>query len=172
MVGANTGHTEVADPIAIATAYVEMWNTQDDAEIPNLVSETFVMYDPGAPADGVPGPKREVHGQDGLRQFMEGVTTAYPDFEISMGKLLADDTVAMYEARLTGTHDGMLFGLPPTGRRVDIHLVSKLTLEDGVVSEHRVYFDMQEVLEQLGLTFPTVIGQLPKLVVGKVRASL
>lgn len=56
--------------------YVEMWNDQEYSKIPDLVAESFVMYDPAAPAEGVAGPEREVHGPDGLEQFMR----SWPDF--------------------------------------------------------------------------------------------
>ena len=155
---------------AVARAYVQLWNTRDHDAIEELLTEEFIMYDPGAPADGIPGPKREVHGRDGLHRFVDDVTTGYPDFELVMGRLLTDDGVAMYEARITGTHEGPLGGLPPTGRPVDIPLVSTLAIEDGRVARHRVYFDMREVMEQLGLTFPAVIGQLPTLALGALRS--
>ncbi|WP_233194429.1 ester cyclase [Haloferax marisrubri] len=181
MADADTRRTETRDAgpmlpgasaAEFADAYVELWNTRNYAAIPRLVSESFVMYDPAAPAEGIPGPKREVHGRDGLRQFVEGVTTGYPDFEITVLELLAGDGVVMYEARLTGTHDGPLDGLPPTGRMIDIRVVSVLRLDGDYISEHRAYFDMREVAEQLGLTFPTVIRQAPRLVAGKLRGGL
>jgi predicted ester cyclase len=85
--------------------------------------------------------------------------------------LLVDEAGAMYEVRLTGTHEGTLNGLPPTGRRMDVRGVSKLAFEDGRVTEHRVYFDTREVMEQLGMTFPTVLFQLPRLLLGALRGG-
>ncbi|KTG30301.1 ester cyclase [Haloferax profundi] len=163
--------TDVESELA-ANAYVNMWNDRDYEAIPRLVSDTFVMYDPAAPAKGVPGPKGEVHGRDGLRQFMELITTAFPDFEITVLDMLTGEDVAMYEVQLTMTHDGPLGGLPPTGRRVEIRGVSILHLDAGTIDEHVFHTDMNEVGAQLGLTFPQVLGQLPKLVVRKVRLSL
>ena len=160
-----------ADSAALAEAYVSMWNDRDYAAIPRLVSETFVMYDPAAPEAGVSGPKGEVHGREGLRQFMELLTTAFPDFEITVLDMLTDERLAMYEVRLTMTHEGPLGSLPPTGRRVDVRGVSVLRLEDGLVDEHRFHTNMQESAEQLGLTFPAILGQLPKLLLGKLRPS-
>jgi steroid delta-isomerase-like uncharacterized protein len=165
-VTANVGPEETA------VAYVDMWNERDYSAVPRLVSETFVMYDPAAPAEGVPGPKGEVHGRAGLRQFVEFVTTAFPDFEITILDLLAGEDLVMYEVRLTMTHEGPLGGVPPTGRRVDVRGVSVLRLDGGVVREHRFHANMADVAEQLGLTFPQVIGQLPTLLLGKVRSSL
>ena len=160
-----------AESEATARAYVSMWNDRDYAAIPRLVSETFVMYDPAAPEAGVSGPKGEVHGREGLRQFMELLTTAFPDFEITVLDMLTDERLAMYEVRLTMTHEGPLGSLPPTGRRVDVRGVSVLRLEDGLVDEHRFHTNMQESAEQLGLTFPAILGQLPKLLLGKLRPS-
>ena len=160
-----------ADSAALAEAYVSMWNDRDYTAIPRLVSETFVMYDPAAPEAGVLGPKGEVHGREGLRQFMELLTTAFPDFEITVLDMLTDERLAMYEVRLTMTHEGPLGSLPPTGRRVDVRGVSVLRLEDGLVDEHRFHTNMQESAEQLGLTFPAILGQLPKLLLGKLRPS-
>ena len=51
-------------------------------------------------------------------------------------------------------------------------MMGKLRIEDGHVNEHRVYFNQQEFAEQLGLTFPTVIKQLPKRVYRTVHAGL
>ena len=167
----DTGVLSDADAVAIATAYVQMWNTRDYEAIPRLVSESFVMYDPAVPAAGVAGPKGEAHGREGLEQFMQLLTRAFPDFEITVLDMLTGEELAMYEVRLTMTHEGPLGGLPPTGRRVDIRGVSVLRLADGVVEEHRFHTNMQESAEQLGLTFPGILRQLPTLLLGKLRPS-
>jgi steroid delta-isomerase-like uncharacterized protein len=158
------------DPAATARAYVTMWNDRDYETIPQLVSESFVMYDPAAPAKEIPGPKGEVHGRTGLRQFMELITTAFPDFEVTPLDVLTGEGIAMYEVQLTMTHDGPLGGLPPTGRRVEIRGASILRMEAGLVYEHRFHTNMNDVKAALGLTFPQVVGQLPTLLVGKVRS--
>ncbi|SEL14556.1 ester cyclase [Haloferax larsenii] len=160
------------DPEEVASAYVTMWNDRNYAAIPRLVSESFVMYDPAATAGEIPGPKGEVHGRDGLRQFMELLTTAFPDFEITVLEMLAGEDIAMYEVRLTMTHGGPLGGLPPTGRQVQLRGVSILHIDAGKITEHRFHTNMNEANEQLGLTFPQILGQLPKLVVGKARRAL
>jgi predicted ester cyclase len=86
--------------------------------------------------------------------------------------MLTGADVAMYEVRLTMTHEGPLGSVPPTGRRVELRGASTLRLEDGLIREHRFHTDMADAAEQLGLTFPTVIRQLPTLVVGKMRSVL
>lgn len=139
------------EPEQVVTAYVNMWNEQDYERIPDLVAESFVMYDAVAPAEGIPGPEGEIHGRDGLEAFMRGVTAGFPDFELTILDALSSDELVMYEANVTMTHEGEFDGIPPTGRPVEVREMSKCHVRDGTIHEHRVYFDRQEVFEQLGL---------------------
>ncbi|NEU58773.1 ester cyclase [Halorussus sp. MSC15.2] len=134
------------------TDYVDMWNEQNYDAIPDLVAESFVMYDPAAPEEGVPGPAGEVHGRDGLEAFMHGVAAGFPDFDVTILDMVSSDDLVMYEAAITMTHEGEFDGIPPTGREVKVREMSKYRVADGVIHEHRAYFDQQAIFEQLGLT--------------------
>ena len=69
---------------------------------------------------------------------------------------------------ITGTHDGEFKGIPPTSRKLELRGMEKFRVVDGKIREMHAYFDTQEIPEQLGLTFPAIVGQLPKLVLRKV----
>jgi len=128
----------------LVTEYVEAWNEQDYSAIPELVSESVVVYNPTAPS-GV------VHGRDELEAFMRGVVAGFPDFDLTILDLLADEDRVMYEAELTMTHEGEFEGIPPTGREVEIREMANCHVADGRIQEYRVYFNQQAVFEQLGL---------------------
>ncbi len=54
-------------------------------------------------------------------------------------------------ARMTGTHQGELMGMPPTGRRVDVQLIDIIRFEDdGLAHEHWGVFDMMAMMQQVG----------------------
>jgi steroid delta-isomerase-like uncharacterized protein len=142
---------ETTEPEQLVKAYVDVWNEQDYSTIPDVVSESFVLYDPAAPEEGVPGPKREVHGPDGLELFIRGVVTRFPDFHVNIIDVLSSGDLVMYEGKITMTHEGEFDGIPPTGQEVEIRTMSTYRIEDGEIQEHRVYFNQQEVFEQLGL---------------------
>lgn len=129
----------------IVNAYEALWNDRDYAAIPDLVSESFVMYDPVAPGG-------EVHGRDGLEEFIRETVSAFPDFQVTVVELLADGNLVLDEAEYTMTHEGELNGIPPTNREVEIRGMSKHLVEDGQLEEHWVYIDRQELFDQLGLT--------------------
>lgn len=140
------------DAEQLVTAYVAMWNDRDYAKVPELVSESFVMYDTNAPADDIPGPAGEVHGPDGLETWMRAITTGFPDFEADVQEMLASDDRVMYEVTLSGTHEGEFAGIPPTDRDVELSAMESYRVADGAIQEHRTYYDRLEFLNQLGLT--------------------
>lgn len=140
------------DAEQLVTAYVAMWNDRNYAKIPELVSESFVMYDANAPADDIPGPAGEVHGPDGLEMWMRAITTSFPDFQADVQEMLASDDRVMYEVTLSGTHEGEFAGIPPTGRDVELPAMESYRVADGAIQEHRTYYDRLEFLNQLGLT--------------------
>ena len=52
---------------------------------------------------------------------------------------------------LTGTHEGELFGLAPTGRTVHVEGATFTVMnDDGMVAEDHHYFDLAGLLTQLG----------------------
>lgn len=86
--------------------------------------------------------------------------------------MVASDDVIMAEVETTGTHQGEFQDLPPTGRSVELWEMDKVLIADGTVEHWNAYYDTQELPDQLGLTFPAVIRQLPTLAWRKLQASL
>jgi steroid delta-isomerase-like uncharacterized protein len=140
------------------------WLNGDSSKI-EAIAESVDVYGPALP-DG------EVHSRDEWASFIGANREGFPDIEFSMQELVVGDTVAMAELTLSGTHQGEFMGVPPTGREIEIRAIDKFVVEDGQVVEWRPYFDSRQIPEQLGLRFPTVLVQLPKLVWWNVRTSL
>lgn len=144
--------------------YPAVWNEGDYAMLQDVVSSDFVLVDPGAP-DG------KLAGRDTVESYLRELRTGFPDLQISMSRTLTNDETIMAEWTATGRHDGEFNGVPPTHRRIEFRGMDMISVADGRIREHRVYYDLQEMLDQLGLTFPTVIGQLPKLAWRKLTSS-
>jgi predicted ester cyclase len=53
--------------------------------------------------------------------------------------------------RWTGTHQGELFGIPPTGKRMSIGAISITRVENGMGVEHWSQVDQLGMIQQLGL---------------------
>lgn len=143
---------------------IEAWFNGDSSKN-DVLDESVYVYNPGLPDD-------EVHSRDAFQAYMDEIRAGFPDIHLSFEEVTSNDDIVMAEFQITGTHEAEFQGLPPTGRSVEIWGIDKLRIEDGTITEYYTYYDTQDIPDQLGLTFPEVVGQLPKLVWGKVKQSL
>jgi len=139
------------------------WENGDSSK-GDVVSESLDVHNPGL--DG-----GEVHDRESYAAYLQDGRSAFPDMQIAIEEMVADGDTVMAEVRITGTHEGELKGLPPTGRSVDIRGMGKFLIVDGTVEECHLYYDSQEMANQLGVTFPEILEQLPKLAWRKIKAS-
>jgi predicted ester cyclase len=79
------------------------------------------------------------------------VHTAFSDYHEQIEFVVADDEGAVSYVRLTGTHDGDLMGLPPTGRAVDFRAIGIVRFADGQAVERRGIGDNLTQMQQLAL---------------------
>lgn len=140
--GYNMAETSSSKHDQLRNDYVDLWN--GDFSKLDVVSETVAVYDPGAP-DG------EVHGRDALEALLEDVRTGFPDFQVTVEDTLTSEDLVMGEWTATGTHEGEFNDVPPTEREIDLTGMDKIRVVDGKVQEHRLYYDLQEMFEQLGV---------------------
>lgn len=97
----------------------------------------------------------EVRGGAAIRQFFEELLAAFPDFEITVGRIVADGEAAVVQWRAAGSFSGGPFqGIEPTGRQVEIRGVDVMEIADGLVRHNTIYYD--------GASFARQIGMLPR----------
>jgi steroid delta-isomerase-like uncharacterized protein len=97
----------------------------------------------------------EVRGKAAIRAFFDELLTAFPDFEITVLRIVADDEVAVVQWRAEGSFSGGAFqGIEPTGRHVQIRGVDVMEIAEGLVRHNTIYYD--------GASFARQIGMLPR----------
>ena len=97
-----------------------------------------------------------ITGRDQIAAYLAELGTAFPDaaWEVQYEHEAGD--TAIDEGYFVGTNTGSMTGpngetIPATGRRVRSHQCDVATVENGVVTSHRFYFDVQDWLTQLGI---------------------
>ncbi len=80
----------------------------------------------------------------------ETITTALPDRRDRIDNLIAEGDAVWMRFKVAGTHNGNLYGLPPTGRRVEVPEVTIVRLADGKWKEAWYFADELGLLLQLG----------------------
>jgi predicted ester cyclase len=79
---------------------------------------------------------------------------AFPDRVDIIERVIAEGDRVGLLFRLTATHTGNLFGIPPTGRKVDVYEIALLRIVGGQMVEGWFMVDEAELLRQLGARMP------------------
>ncbi len=94
-------------------------------------------------------------GPEGLKQFLLGWSTAFPDSRVEITNLFATEDQAVVEFIGRGTHTGPLQGpagdIPATGRRVEIQFCYVYRIRNGKFVSLHAYYDAMGLMQQLGL---------------------
>jgi len=106
------------------------------------------LYDPNYEPHSLPpgfSPDRE-----GVKQYHRQYFQAFPDMHLTVDGMIAEgDWVAVYYTG-TGTHQGELIGIPPTGKQVSASAILSLRIVDGKIVEDRLDGGKLSLLQQLG----------------------
>jgi steroid delta-isomerase-like uncharacterized protein len=121
----------------------EIWNQGKLDLIDVLIAHDFVDH---IRIDGVEGTGREHY-----RRSVEMMRAAFSDRHESIDFLVAERDLVMSYVTVTGTHDGELLGLPPTGRRITTEAIGILRFLDGRAVERWGFGDMLGMMAQLGV---------------------
>lgn len=99
-------------------------------------------------------------GRDDVRQFYANYFIGHQAADMSLRLLSRTATVdrVVDELAISFTHDveipWILPGVPPTGRKVVIPIVTVIGMRDGLVNSEHIYWDQASVLAQVGLLDP------------------
>jgi steroid delta-isomerase-like uncharacterized protein len=108
-------------------------------------------------------PVRLYAGPDAVARRYKALWAAFPDLTVRLRRVLqVSAELAVTEHTLSGSHRGSLFGIPGTGRHVEVETVVVWEVVDGAIKGETVYFDLATMLRQVGyLTLPFEAGAGP-----------
>lgn len=102
-------------------------NDHNYDRVDDLFSHDYIRHDPDTPGN-----------QPGLETWLENLKTlhhAFPDGEVHIGELIAEDDLVAFEGTMTGTHTGEFNGIDPTGIAFEIQGNAMHRVEDGQITE-------------------------------------
>jgi predicted ester cyclase len=89
-------------------------------------------------------------GVDGVRRFLSTFADALPDLTVTIDVELAERDLVAVRTTTRGTHRGTLFGVPPSGRRLEIDAIDIVRIERRRVVEHWGLTNTVGLLQQVG----------------------
>jgi len=89
-------------------------------------------------------------GLEGAKLVHQKTLTGMPDYHTAIEDLIAEGDKVVARVRITGTHTGDFYGIPPTGKHIDLSGIYIVRIADGKIVEHWGEENGSEVLRQLG----------------------
>jgi predicted ester cyclase len=138
--------TVMTDPKIVAIHFNETFNAHNESAIKSLVSPRIRFTAPG---------DVRLEGKDAFAGYFTGWMKGFPDARMTVRHEIVSGPWVVQEYTFEGTHRGTLAGplgeISPTNRKVVNKGVQLIKIEDDLVVEYRLYFDMVETLSQLGV---------------------
>ena len=128
---------------AIVRRYLDVYERGNVDLLDELLSPDYVNHSPATP-DLPTGP-------EGVKAVVSMFRSAMPDLVIVIEDTIAESDKVAVRYTLEGTHEGELFGVPPTGRRLSIKSITVERVSDGRIREHWRITDSLDMMQQLGV---------------------
>jgi uncharacterized protein len=142
------------DSLAKANAQIEKnintyktaWDAFFETRDPNAINtDSFDEQVTVVTAEG------DIIGIDGFRDYYNNYLTGFSDAEFNFVDIIGQGDQLVKHWNFKGTHDGEMFGIPPTNNKVDISGTTVVLMKDGKVLQEQDFFDNYSFLMQLGL---------------------
>lgn len=117
----------------------QVLNGRDYSVLPALLHDDYVYRTPG----------EELVGAEALRGLFSMYHAAFPDLHLRIDDMFGEADRVATAFTLTGTNDGELMGMPPTGRRVSVHGIIHSRVRKGRIAEEWELLDEAALFRQL-----------------------
>lgn len=126
----------------VMSRFLEFINTASEALADELISPDAVFHVPGR-ADPVKGP-------EGYLEIIAMMRSGFPDIQWSLEETIAEGDKVAARFIMRGTHKGPFFGVPATGKAIQVQAMNIYRLSDGKFVEERGQPDLLGLLQQIG----------------------
>jgi steroid delta-isomerase-like uncharacterized protein len=93
----------------------------------------------------------DVTGIDSARSYYANFVTGFSGIQFTIKDIFGQGDKLVKYWNFKGTHTGVFFGIPATGKKVDIDGTTLIRMENGKIAEERDFYDNLEFSRQLGL---------------------
>jgi steroid delta-isomerase-like uncharacterized protein len=123
--------------------FEEMVNARQLSVADEIFASNHVYHDPSSPMIG--------SGPEGMKQLIDMYIAAYPDLHHAVEDQIAEGDTVVTRWTGTGTHQGDLLGMPPTGKSANVMGIWVHRLANGKIVESWNVWDTLGMLQQLGI---------------------
>jgi steroid delta-isomerase-like uncharacterized protein len=121
----------------------ELFNLGKVELVPELLHPDYVNGSPGSP--DLP------RGREGLATVVQALRSAFPDLDYTIEDMVVGVDAVAVRTTLRGTHRGDFFGLPATGKSIEVSQITIEHFRDGKIVQHHRVTDELALQRQLGV---------------------
>jgi steroid delta-isomerase-like uncharacterized protein len=122
--------------------YEKGWNNKEFEEmIPMIFAEDWT--------DGNPIRPDQFDGHEGMLSLVNSYYKAFPDIKFDVTHLVANDEMVAVRLEVNGTHQGEIFGVHPTGKKINTSAMVFFELENQQIKVTWQEIDLIGMLSQL-----------------------
>jgi steroid delta-isomerase-like uncharacterized protein len=137
---------DAAHKLLFGRLYHSVWNERRLEFINEVFAETHAVGDPTLLGGGV--------GPAAYRRQMERFLLGFPDLRLKVDDTVSEQDKLVVAWTITGTHNGVFFGVSPTNKKASFSGITINQIADGKIIESTVIWDALGLLKQLGIPLP------------------
>lgn len=143
LISCNSNEKQVQDNIA---SYSKTWD--DIINNGNLDAINDTNFDSGITAIMSP---ENIVGIDAFKTYYSNFVNGFSNAEFTIVDIFGQGDKLVKHWRFKGTNSGEFFGMPPTGKDVDLEGTTLVVMKDGKIAQEQDFFDNLTFMQQLGI---------------------
>jgi steroid delta-isomerase-like uncharacterized protein len=120
----------------IGRFYEQVWNQGNLHTIDEMCATEFCHHDTVG---------RDTYDLASFRQYVAATYAAFPDLELVLGDMIAEQDKVVVHWTLRGTHRGTCLGIAPTGKRVELRGISIYRIADDRIVESTIFRERMDL---------------------------
>lgn len=126
--------------------FTEFINTANERLAQELIAQDAIFH--------VPGQGEPMRGPAGYLAIIAMMRAGFPNVQWTLEETIAEGDRIAARFTMDGTHQGVFFGVPATGKQISVQAMNIYRFSGGKIVEERGQPDLFGLLQQIG-TGPT-----------------
>ena len=122
--------------------FIQFINTANEILAEELINPEAKFYIPGNP--------EPLRGPAGYLTVINMMRSGFPDIQWTLEDMIAEGDKVAAHFIMRGTHKGLFFNVPPTGKPIAVQAMNFYRFADGQIIEEYGQPDMLGLLQQIG----------------------
>lgn len=125
----------------------ELWNARKLDVADQIFSEDCVTHQLRSGVLAEPARR----GPQAMKEHVSGWLTSFPDLRFNIEQMIAERDRVMSQLVMEGTHQGIWMGISPTGKRLQIRMITIHRIANSKIAEDWVLVESLGFFQQLGV---------------------